>query len=199
MSNERTEDGKEKTGGPKKAAEHLVTIAQHCLHPYAVYHLVRLVNYIFRSLMCPACNNKYTAHTWCLIRTNDSYEPALLMSQLKRFTKQPWVSNLNQIHKWLPHWTESVFSQNEIETFTLQKMLFLLRFFVLFPAQISKNKSNLSEFLLRTSRIICQWDKENNLISNRKQDYLFYLIGRLFACFFWKQDNNCNFSKQSFI
>ncbi len=107
-----------------------------------------------------------------------------LMSQLKRFTKQPWVSNLNQIHNWLPHWTESVFSPNEMETVTLQKMLFLLRFFVLFPAKISKNKSHLSEFLLRTSRIICQWDKENNLISNRKQDYLFYPFGRLFCLFF---------------
>ncbi len=46
-----------------------------------------------------------------------------------------------------------------------------------------KNKSKLSEFLLETSKIICQWGKQNNLISNRKQDYFVYPIGRLFCLF----------------
>ncbi len=31
-----------------------------------------------------------------------------------------------------------------------------------------KNKSKLSEFLLETSKIICQWGKKNHLMSNRK-------------------------------
>ncbi len=32
-------------------------------------------------------------------------------------------------------------------------------------------KSKLSEFFLKTSKIICKWGKQNNLISNRKQDF----------------------------
>ncbi len=72
-------------------------------------------------------------------------------------------------------------------------MLFLLRFVCLVSSpDISKflnqegfyrkvkivlfseeKKSKLSEFLLIARKIICQWDKQNNLISNRKQYYYF--------------------------
>ncbi len=36
-----------------------------------------------------------------------------------------------------------------------------------------KSKSKLSEFYLKTSKIICKWGKQNNLISNQKQDFDF--------------------------
>ncbi len=62
-----------------------------------------------------------------------------------------------------------------------------------------KKKKVKNEFLLRMIKIICHWGKQNNLISNRKQDYFVYPIGRLFCLFqgknhliltfFWKQDN----------
>ncbi len=43
---------------------------------------------------------------------------------------------------------------------------------VYFPESLCER--GLSEFLLRTSKIICQCGKKDNLISNRKQDYLAY-------------------------
>ncbi len=49
--------------------------------------IVRLVNYIFKSVMCPAHNNKYTAHTMMFDSKNGSYDQFFLTSQLKRFTK----------------------------------------------------------------------------------------------------------------
>ncbi len=78
-------------------------------------------------------------------------------------------------------------------TYDCKKMLFLLRFSLVSSQNIykflnqegfsrrvklvlfSEKNSQLSEFLLETSKIICQWGKKNNLMSNRKQDY--------FACF----------------
>ncbi len=79
-------------------------------------------------------------------------------------------------------------------------------FFVVFR----KNKSKLSEFLLRTSKIICQWCKQNNIISNRFFFNFAYPIGRIFClfqakthliltCFFWKQDNKFYLSRKSFL
>ncbi len=56
----------------------------------------------------------------------------------------------------------------------------LLKIVVLFS---EKNKSKLNEFLLRISKIICQRGKQNNVISNRKQDYFAYPIRRLFSLF----------------
>ncbi len=70
---------------------------------------------------------------------------------------------------------------------------------------ITKIYSKLGAFLLPTSKIIYRWDKQYNLISNRKQDHFADPIGRLFRflqtktlfIFFWKQGNHFYLSRNS--
>lgn len=113
----------------------------------------------------------------------------------------PHTQHFHQLHVvWLSlkTWDHLISEWGRLVPLALQKLLYLLRVLLLFSISkhsqikthfldkqtcgliLRNNEWKWSEFNLNTSRIIWQWGKQNNLMSEWKQDYLAYPTGPLF-------------------